>query len=245
MAEFVFFNSDYTGQQIEKMLDGLFSSNGFLKSNGLGTISAAGTSSFGLPILVRTSAPTVSTVGEIGQLCVNKSSSPASIYICTAISGSTYTWTKIGSNQSVYFAQYGTTTYAQLQTAYSNSNWIFVQKSGTNVASFGILTKFDDTTDEFIFTEITSSGATLYSCKSSGWTTNVINFINKSEVVSMYMPGADTQAAIGTMKVYDKKLYVCVAKTGDVYTWQKIGGTEYDFADPNEDGHLTISLIDD
>ena len=42
-----------------------------------------------------TTAPTTSTVGSVGTLysCVN--SGTPEIYICTAVSGSTYTWTKI------------------------------------------------------------------------------------------------------------------------------------------------------
>lgn len=42
-----------------------------------------------------TTAPTTSTVGSVGTLysCVN--SGTAELYMCTAVSGSTYTWTKI------------------------------------------------------------------------------------------------------------------------------------------------------
>lgn len=40
--------------------------------------------------LVGSSAPTTTTVGEVGQLYIN--TSDGSIYVCTAVSGSSYTW---------------------------------------------------------------------------------------------------------------------------------------------------------
>ena len=51
-------------------------------------------------LLVQTSDPTTSTVGKVNQFCFNKTN--GILFICTAISGSTYTWQQAGKALDFY-----------------------------------------------------------------------------------------------------------------------------------------------
>ena len=51
-------------------------------------------------VLTGSSAPATSTAGVVGQYYANTSTTPPTRYVCTAVSGSTYTWTRVASNSA-------------------------------------------------------------------------------------------------------------------------------------------------
>lgn len=78
-------------------------------------------------------APTTSTVGTIGQHYYNTSATaPPFEYICTAISGSTYTWMPFGMS----ILSYGHSTWAEFLAAYNAHEIVYCRaSSGTNPGS--------------------------------------------------------------------------------------------------------------
>lgn len=247
MDELIFYNSKYTSDEIEALFDGLFNSAGILKSNGYGEITPVDIGEdIQAPTLVGSGAPTSSTVGQLNQLYINIGVPPYSIWICSAISGSTYTWRNITADENVVYAIYNQTTYAQLLDILQVAKkWIFLKvytDSNTKI-HYAPLLRVENNAAAFIFGEQTDTGATLYTCTSSGWTTSAFEYINAHTLIVNSEPTSTTPAIRGTMKVYGDKLYVCTAVNDNgTYTWTKIGGNEYRFDDPNNDGNIEISL---
>lgn len=106
----------------------LSSFSGVVK-NASGTLSqaVAGTD-YDYPVLKGTGAPTTSTKASVGQRYVNTSATAANgvsaEYVCTAVSGSTYTWVAVGSAGHIVAS-----------TAPSNTSVLWVNSS-TGVMSY-------------------------------------------------------------------------------------------------------------
>lgn len=83
-------------------------------------------------------APTTSTVGTIGQHYYNTSATePPFEYICTSVSGSTYTWLPFGMT----ILSYGNSTWADFIAAYNAHEIVYCRASSNNNPATGAQTR--------------------------------------------------------------------------------------------------------
>lgn len=102
--------------------------SGMVKNAGGSLSGAVAGTDYDYPVLKGTSAPTTSTKGAVGQRYVNTSATASNgksaEYVCTAVSGSTYTWVAVGSAGHIVSA-----------SAPSNTSVLWIN-SNTGVVSF-------------------------------------------------------------------------------------------------------------